>query len=115
MANWRVWVFVLSLFVVVACGSETIPLTGTITDAYTNKPVASAVVQVGGAKAMTDANGGFRIERWQRTGVFQVTSGDYEAVTMNFAERKLPIRSRLPIPKLTSAPAECDWGVVNDA
>ena len=115
-SNWRVWVFVLSLFVVVACGSETIPLTGTVTDAYTGKPLASAVVQVGSAKAMTDAKGAYSIERWQRTGDFQVTSADYEAVTIKFAERKWP-------DTLTAADTKIDVvirpnvirGVVNDA
>ena len=90
MVSWRFFVLVLSMFVVVACGSETIPLTGTVTDAYTGKPVGSAVVQVGSAKAMTDANGGYSIESWQRTGIFQVTSGDYEAINLNFAERTWP-------------------------
>ncbi len=116
LSNWRVWVFVLSLFVVVACGSETIPLTGTVTDAYTGKPVGSAVVQVGSAKAMTDAKGAYSIERWQRTGEFQVTSADYEAVTIKFAERKWP-------DTLTAADTKIDMvlrpnvirGVINDA
>ena len=44
MVSWRFFVLVLSMFVVVACGSETIPLTGNVTDAYTGKPVGSAVV-----------------------------------------------------------------------
>jgi hypothetical protein len=116
MVSWRFFVLVLSLFFVVACGSETIPLTGTVTDAYTGKPVGSAVVQVGSAKAMTDANGGYSIESWQRTGIFQVTSGDYEAINMNFAERKWP-------DTLTAADTKVDVvirpnvirGVVNDA
>jgi len=116
MVSWRFFVLVLSLFLVVACGSETIPLTGTVTDAYTGKPLASAVVQVGSAKAMTDANGGYSIERWQRTGEFQVTSADYEAVTIKFAERKWP-------DTLTAADTKIDVvirpnvirGVVNDA
>ena len=116
MVSWRVFVFVLSLFFVVACGSETIPLTGTVTDAYTGKPLASAVVQVGSAKAMTDAKGTYSIERWQRTGDFQVTSADYEAVTIKFAERKWP-------DTLTAADTKIDVvirpnvirGVVNDA
>ena len=116
MVSWRFFVLVLSLFFVVACGSETIPLTGTVTDAYTGKPLASAVVQVGSAKAMTDANGAYSIERWQRTGDFQVTSADYEAVTIKFAERKWP-------DTLTAADTKVDVvirpnvirGVVNDA
>lgn len=90
MTNWRVWVFVLSLFVVVACGSEKIPLTGTVTDAYTGKPLASVVVQVGDAKAMTDAQGNYVVEGWQRTGKFQVSISDYEGTAINFAERKWP-------------------------
>jgi len=116
MVSWRFFVLVLSLFFVVACGSETIPLTGTVTDAYTGKPLASAVVQVGSAKAMTDAKGTYSIERWQRTGDFQVTSADYEAVTIKFAERKWP-------DTLTAADTKIDVvirpnvirGVVNDA
>lgn len=116
IVSWRFIVLVLSLFLVVACGSETIPLTGTVTDAYTGKPVASAVVQVGSAKAMTDAKGAYSIERWQRTGIFQVTSGDYEAINMNFAERKWP-------DTLTATDTKIDIvirpnvirGVINDA
>ena len=66
-----------------ACGSEAVPLTGTITDAYTQKPVASAVVEVGGAKAMTDAQGQFTIEQWQRTGQLSVTATDFEALQLD--------------------------------
>ncbi len=90
IVSLRLSVLVLSIFVMVACGSESIPLTGTVTDAYNGKPVASAVVQVGSAKAMTDSSGAYSIDRWQRTGEFQVSSADYAAFTLKLAERKWP-------------------------
>jgi hypothetical protein len=61
-----------------------------VTDAYTGKPMASVVVQLGNTKAMTDATGKYVIERWQRTNVLTATSDTYETVTLNFAERQWP-------------------------
>ncbi|MEY2845318.1 MAG: hypothetical protein RL076_864 [Chloroflexota bacterium] len=90
LSTWRLLLVCMSLFVLVACGSESVPLTGMVTDAYTGKPMASVVVQLGNTKAMTDATGKYVIERWQRTNVLTATSDTYETVTLNFAERQWP-------------------------
>ncbi|MFN5935717.1 MAG: putative glycoside hydrolase [Roseiflexaceae bacterium] len=114
--TWRLLLVCVSVLVLVACGSESVPLTGTVTDAYTAQPLASVVVQIGNTKAMTDATGKYVIERWQRTNVLTATSDKYESVTLNFAERQWP-------DQLTAATATVDIvlrpntlsGVVSDA
>lgn len=88
--SWRMMLLWMMMLVLVACGSESVPLTGVVTDAYTGKPLASVVVQVGSNKAMTDASGKFAVEQWQRTAILTTNSDDYEAVTINFAERTWP-------------------------
>ena len=116
LSTWRLLLVCMSLFVLVACGSESVPLTGMVTDAYTGKPMASVVVQLGNTKAMTDATGKYVIERWQRTNVLTATSDTYETVTLNFAERQWP-------DQLTAADASVDItlrpntlsGVIRDA
>lgn len=116
LSTWRLLLVGMSLFVLVACGSESVPLTGMVTDAYTGKPMASVVVQLGNTKAMTDATGKYVIERWQRTNVLTATSDTYETVTLNFAERQWP-------DQLTATDASVDivlrpntlGGVIRDA
>ncbi len=116
LSTWRLLLVCMSLFVLVSCGSESVPLTGMVTDAYTGKPMASVVVQLGNTKAMTDATGKYVIERWQRTNVLTATSDTYETVTLNFAERQWP-------DQLTAADASVDItlrpntlsGVIRDA
>lgn len=116
LSTWRLLLVCMSLFVLVSCGSESVPLTGMVTDSYTGKPMASVVVQLGNTKAMTDATGKYVIERWQRTNVLTATSDTYETVTLNFAERQWP-------DQLTAADASVDItlrpntlsGVIRDA
>lgn len=90
LISWRIVVVCLSAFVMAACGSESVPLTGVVTDAYTGQPMASVVVQVGSTKSMTDASGKYTVERWKRTDTLAANSDDYEAVAINFAERTWP-------------------------
>lgn len=99
-----------------ACGSEAVPLTGTITDAYTQKPVASAVVEVGGAKAMTDAQGQFTIEQWQRTAQLSVTATDFEALQLDLSTQQWPEEMTADAAKLAlTIRPNVIRGVVSDA
>lgn len=74
--------------VLVACTSPTVPLTGTIIDAYTNQPIASVVVRVGSQKTMTDAQGNYTLKRWHTNALVEVSMSDYETQRIYLSERE---------------------------
>ncbi len=88
--RWQILVVGVLSVLLAACGSEAVPLTGTVYDAYTKSPVPSAVIEVGSTKAMSDADGRFTIEQWQRTASLTVTAGDYEVFSETLADRTWP-------------------------
>jgi hypothetical protein len=88
--RWQILVVGVLSVLLAACGSEAVPLTGTVYDAYTKSPVPSAVIEVGSTKAMNDADGRFTIEQWQRTASLTVTAGDYEVFSETLADRTWP-------------------------
>jgi hypothetical protein len=46
--------------ILAACGGPPIALNGTITDAYTGKPVPSATIRLGGSEITTDTGGKYQ-------------------------------------------------------
>jgi protocatechuate 3,4-dioxygenase beta subunit len=66
-----------------ACGgSPPVALNGTVTDAYTNKPVSGATVKVGDAQATTDAAGKYQIAKWSAKDTLQVSAQGYEQASV---------------------------------
>lgn len=84
----RIVLVCISLCVLVACGSESVPLTGVVTDAYTGKPVPSVVIRVGSSRVMTDESGTYAVQRWHRSNTLSAVSDNYDAVSLNLSKRK---------------------------
>lgn len=72
----------LALLLLAACGGPEIALVGTVTDAYTGKPVPNAVISVGGANSTTNEQGQYQIPRWSQKDTFQISAGGYEALSI---------------------------------
>lgn len=70
-----------------ACGGPDIALTGTITDAYTNKPVSSAKVKLGDREATTDAAGKYQLATWDIKETLQIDAGGYETGSVVLADQ----------------------------
>jgi hypothetical protein len=68
----------LAVFVLAGCGGPEIALTGTVTDAYTGKPVPSATVKLGGSELSTDAGGKFQTSRWSPKDTLEISASGYE-------------------------------------
>lgn len=64
------------------------PLHGTVTDAYTQKPVAGASVRVGATTVTTDANGAWSVAAWDSTNAVDVQATDYATNTLSLADQK---------------------------
>ncbi|MFN5059097.1 MAG: putative glycoside hydrolase [Chloroflexota bacterium] len=80
---------VLSLAVfLVACNAPSVPLTGTVIDAYTNQPVVSAVVRIGSQKTMTDSQGRYSMLRWNTNALVEISMSDYETQQVYLSERE---------------------------
>lgn len=80
--------FVVFAVLLVGCSSPTVPLVGTVIDAYTNQPIASAVVRVGSQKAMTDEEGRYTLQRWHTNALVEVSMSDYELQRIYLSERE---------------------------
>ncbi|MFD3163337.1 putative glycoside hydrolase [Herpetosiphon sp. NSE202] len=82
--------------VLAACGSSNPPLTGIVTDSYTQKPVAGVTVQVGEASATTDDAGKWTINEWETTNSLLVQASDYSSATLSLAD-KTPVNEQTPV------------------
>ncbi|MFZ9856827.1 MAG: putative glycoside hydrolase [Roseiflexaceae bacterium] len=71
-----------------ACNTPSVPLTGTVIDAYTNQPVVSAVVRIGSQKVMTDSQGRYSMLRWNTNALVEISMSDYETQQVNLRERE---------------------------
>jgi hypothetical protein len=99
-----------------ACGGPDIALNGTVTDAYTGKPVSAATIDLGGTQLTTDASGKYQITSWSKRDTLQIAASGYEPLSVNLAD-KPELASPTP-PAVT-----LDWrlrpntvsGVVTDA
>lgn len=75
------------LITLVGCGRPVPVLTGTVTDAYTGKPVLQAQVRVGGTTVTTDERGMFSVKRWRRSDVLAISAPNYEQLRLPLADR----------------------------
>jgi len=74
----------IALAVLSACGRPNVPLTGSVFDAYTGKPVV-ATLNIGDVQITTDANGVYQIDRWSARDVLRVVASGYEPFEVNLA------------------------------
>ncbi|KAB8142966.1 hypothetical protein F8S13_12045 [Chloroflexia bacterium SDU3-3] len=81
----RVSTLSLAALALAACGAG-VPLTGTITDAYTGKPVA-AQVKVGWGTASADAQGKYQIGSWSQNDTMQISADGYEPATVALSQQ----------------------------
>ncbi|HEY1014786.1 MAG TPA: putative glycoside hydrolase [Herpetosiphonaceae bacterium] len=65
-----------------SCGGSSVPLTGVVTDLYSQKPVAGATVRVGEATATTDAAGRFSLADWTKEQTLTAEATDYTSATL---------------------------------
>lgn len=75
---FRVFAAACVMALLAACGGPAVPLTGTITDAYTGKPIASAQIKVGWSSAVADAQGKYQIANWSQKDTLQIQANGYE-------------------------------------
>jgi hypothetical protein len=71
----------LALFLA-SCGRPSVPLSGTITDDYTGRPVPNATVVIGEDQLATDAAGSYLIANWEATDTLQVRASGYEPLAI---------------------------------
>jgi hypothetical protein len=70
-----------------ACGGPQVPLTGTVTDAYTGQPVTAATLTLGDATLTTDGSGAYQIPSWNAKDTLQVTASGYEPVAIDLSTK----------------------------
>jgi hypothetical protein len=71
-----------------ACSRQPeIPLTGTITDAYTGQPVAQATINLGERTLTTDTQGSYSIPQWTAKDTLVITAQGYEPASVDLATK----------------------------
>lgn len=70
-----------------ACGGPQVPLTGTVTDAYTGQPVGAATLTLGDTTLTTDPGGKYEIPRWDAKGTLQVSASGYEPIAVDLSTK----------------------------
>jgi hypothetical protein len=73
--------------ILVSCGGPPIALTGTITDAYTGKPVSAAKLMLGGSQITTDAGGKYQFQQWSEKDTLQIVANGYEPTSVALASQ----------------------------
>src|SRR5689334_9154439 len=85
----RLWLQLVVCFAIAAllasCGGPEVALSGTITDAYTGKPIPAATVTIGSSQLATDAGGKYQIAKWTDKDVLQVVANGYEPLSIPLA------------------------------
>jgi hypothetical protein len=71
----------------VSCGGPPIALNGTITDAYTGKPVSAAKLVLGNNEITTDAGGKYQFPQWSENDTLQIVAGGYEPLSLALASQ----------------------------
>ncbi|HEX5689361.1 MAG TPA: carboxypeptidase regulatory-like domain-containing protein, partial [Roseiflexaceae bacterium] len=75
----------VALAILASCGGPPIALNGTITDAYTGKPVSAAKLMLGTTEIATDAGGNYQFPQWSEKDTLQVTASGYEPLRLELA------------------------------
>ncbi len=92
------------LLLLVACGGPSVPLTGTVLDAYTGEPVAGATVEVGRAKATSDTAGKYQLAKWSAKGKLRASADGYEPSEIDLAAQPVDQASTAPARDITIRP-----------
>ncbi|MDP8910106.1 MAG: carboxypeptidase regulatory-like domain-containing protein, partial [Chloroflexota bacterium] len=92
------------LLLLVACGGPSVPLTGTVLDAYTGEPVAGATVEVGRAKATSDAAGKYQLAKWSAKGKLRASAAGYEPAEIDLAQQPVDQASGAPTRDISIRP-----------
>jgi hypothetical protein len=69
-----------------ACNAAPPLLTGTVTDAYTGAPVATAHMALGDTSLTTDTEGNFATTDWQKNDTLEVSAPEYAAIALSLAD-----------------------------
>jgi hypothetical protein len=82
--------FVAALCIVItilvsACGGPGIPITGTITDAYTGAPIRAANISLGRAQSSTNDAGQYQLTSWNPQQTLEVNAAGYETLRVPLA------------------------------
>ena len=88
------------LLLLTACGGPSVPLQGTVTDAYTNNPVAGATVKLGRAQATSDASGNYQLDRWNAKGTLQIDAAGYETAMIDLTQQPQLAKPEPPAARL---------------
>ncbi|MFO7169510.1 MAG: putative glycoside hydrolase [Chloroflexota bacterium] len=101
----------------VACAGPQVPITGTITDAYTGQPVGAAQITLGSNTLTTDAAGNYQIPRWSIKDQLTVSASGYEPVTIDLATKPQLERPQPPAVSLDTIAIRPNTlsGVITDA
>lgn len=70
-----------------ACMSQSIALTGAITDAYTGKPVPAAKLKLGRAEVTTDTAGKYQFASWGRKDTLELSAAGYAPAQVKLADQ----------------------------
>ncbi len=84
------------LFLLSSCNGSSSTLTGTITDAYTGEPVATANVAIGRTRVSTDANGMYATSRWRKNAVIEVSASGYELTSIDLETQPEIVQTDVP-------------------
>jgi hypothetical protein len=93
----------IALAILVSCGGPPIALNGTITDAYTGKPVSSAKLMLGGSEIATDAGGNYQFAQWSDKDTLQVVASGYEPLSLALASQPQFAKPTPPAVKLDAS------------
>src|SRR5258706_9825069 len=68
--------------ILATCSAPPIAINGTITDAYTGRPVSTAKLTLGGSEITTDASGKYQFPRWAEEDTLQIIASGYESFSV---------------------------------
>ncbi len=76
----------VAVLALAACGANTVPLAGTITDSYTGQPLAAATLTIGSNSVPLKADGSYSTTAWQPDDTVAVAMPGYDPVTLALRE-----------------------------
>lgn len=76
----------IAVLALAACGANTVPLQGTITDSYTGQPLAAATLTIDTSRVPLNADGSYSTTAWQRDDSVAVALPGYDPVTISLKD-----------------------------
>ncbi|MFL5801923.1 MAG: putative glycoside hydrolase [Roseiflexaceae bacterium] len=89
--------------ILAACGAPPIAINGTITDAYTGKPIPAAKLTLGGSMITTDASGKYQFPRWAEEDTLQIVASGYESFSVALGTQPQIVKPTPPAVTLDAA------------